>query len=290
MSLLDNLVFLVKTSYRVVRQPKMVRENVAVESEYSDGWNRYWDYLKNSRTLDQWLNIPGLEPSTNYFQVEGKLRYMSFDSTGYYRANLLEALTRNFPQAKSITEFGSGLGRNGLFLKSRMPNLAVFGYELCKPGVEIAREAAKKFDLDCQYSQLDYVRDPPSTYVFAPSDVAFTMFSLEQIPRDNQQALEHIRDHCLMGSIHIEPVSENYPCTFRGLLGKLDHWKVDYLSGFDQNVRNLNFSSVRVQRLASSHNPLMFPSVYVLANPASISKSPQVETSPEIQSNGQKPL
>ena len=268
MTALKKLVFLAKTSYRVVRQPKIVRGSSEVESEYSDGWNQYWDHLKRARTLNEWLSIPGLEPATSYFNVEGKLRHLSFDSTGFYRTTLVDALVQNFPQSTSVTEFGSGLGRNVLFLKSRMPKLKIYGYELCKPGVEIARQAAKKFDVDCQYSQLDYVRDPQSAYIFPVTDVAFTMFSLEQIPRRNQEAVEHIRDHCVLGSIHIEPVPENYPLTFRGLLGKFDHWKVDYLSGFDRNVRALDFADVSVKRLSSSHNPLMFPSLYVLRKSA----------------------
>lgn len=264
MTMLAKLVFLAKTSYRVVRQPKLVRGSSEVENEYSDGWNQYWDHLKKARTLDEWLRIPGLEPETRFFNVAGELSYISFDSIGFYQGTLLNALSQNFPQAASVTEFGSGLGRNVLFLKCRLPNLKVYGYELCKPGVEIAKEAAKKFDVDCQYSQLDYVRDPQDAYVFPATDVAYTMFSLEQIPRQNRNAVENIRDHCLLGSIHIEPVPENYPFTFRGLLGKLDHWKVDYLSCFDRNVRSMGFSRVTKEILTSSHNPLMFPSLYIL--------------------------
>jgi hypothetical protein len=264
MTMLAELVFLAKTSYRVIRQPKINRGKSEVEHEYSDGWNQYWDHLKNARNLAEWLRIPGVEPETRYFNVDGRLRYSSFDSTGYYRTALLDALTGNFPAADSVTEFGSGLGRNILYLKSKLPGLKAYGYELCKPGVEIANEAARKFDLDCQYRQLDYVRDPKEAYVFPITDVAYTMFSLEQIPSQNRTAVEHIRDHCLLGSIHIEPVPENYPFTFRGVLGKLDHWKVDYLSGFDRNVRALKFADVSIKRLSSSHNPLMFPSVYVL--------------------------
>jgi hypothetical protein len=282
MTTLAKLVFLAKTSYRVIRQPKIVRGRSEVENEYSDDWNQYWDHLKKARTLDEWLRIPGLEPATRFFNVDGKLRHISFDSTDYYRGTLLDALTRNFPRATSITEFGSGVGRNLLFLKNRLPNLEVYGYELCKPGVEIAREAAKKFYIDCKYSQLDYVRDPQDAYIFPATDVAYTMFSLEQIPRHNRKAVENIRDHSVLGSIHIEPVPENYPFTFRGLLGKFDHWKVDYLSGFDRNVRALEYAGVSVKRLSSSHNPLMYPSLYVLRKTAEGSTPSKSVLSPRI--------
>jgi hypothetical protein len=264
MNMPSKLAFLAKTSYRVVRRPKFTRGRPEVESEYSDGWNQYWDHLKRARTLSEWLRIPGLEPETSFFHVDGELRYLTFDSIGFYQATLLDALAQAFPQATSVTEFGSGLGRNLLFLKTKLPNLNLYGYELCKPGVEIAKEAARKFDVDCHYSQLDYVRDPQSAYVFPVTDVAYTMFSLEQIPRDNGIAIDNIRDHCVLGSIHMEPVPENYPFTFRGLLGKLDHWKVDYLASFDKNVRSIGFSEITNKVLTSSHNPLMFPSLYIL--------------------------
>ncbi|MEO8157952.1 MAG: hypothetical protein ABI648_09160, partial [Betaproteobacteria bacterium] len=93
MTMLAELVFLAKTSYRVIRQPKINRGKSEVEHEYSDGWNQYWDHLKNARNLAEWLRIPGVEPETRYFNVDGRLRYSSFDSTGYYRTALLDALT-----------------------------------------------------------------------------------------------------------------------------------------------------------------------------------------------------
>ncbi len=264
MSVLDRLSYLLKSSLYVVARPKLTRGSIDVESEYSDSWNQYWDHLGRARNLDEWLRIPGVEDRPAYFSIDGRLCHAGFDSMAYYRSWLTGALKTSFGAAESVTEFGAGLGRNILFLKSAMPHLAMYGYELCTPGVEIARKAAEKFGIDCQYSQLDYVRSPPAAYVFPGTDVAFTMFSLEQIPRANLEALKNIHGHCALGSIHIEPVPENYPVTYRGLLGRLDHWKVDYLSGFDRNVRSLELERVSKELLTSSHNPLMYPSMYVL--------------------------
>ena len=264
MSAIDRFFYLFKTSCYVVARPKLHRGGVDVENEYSEGWNQYWDHLKKARDLDAWLRIPGFEDGLAYFNVDGKLCHSAFDSMAYYRSKLVVALDAGFARATSVAEFGAGLGRNLLFLKKAMPHLTVYGYELCSPGVEIARKAAEKFGIDCQYSQLDYVRSPAAAYVFPETDVAFTMFSLEQVPRDNLQALTNIQAHCTQGSIHMEPVPENYPATLRGLLGRLDHWKVDYLAGFDRNVRLLPLDSVAVEILMSSHNPLMYPSLYVL--------------------------
>ncbi|HYV63908.1 MAG TPA: hypothetical protein VE958_14590, partial [Bryobacteraceae bacterium] len=134
----------------------------------------------------------------------------------------------------------------------------------CGPGVEIANAAALKFGAGIRYSQLDYLQDPPEKFVFPTTDVGMTMFSLEQLPRDSGRAVANMLRHVRLGTIHIEPVPENYPRTFRGMLGRIDHWKVDYLSGFERAVRALDLHDIRVEPLASAHNPLMFPSLYVL--------------------------
>ena len=93
---------------------------------------------------------------------------------------------------------------------------------------------------------------------------AFTMFSLEQLPRNNITAVRNILERVNLGTIHIEPVPENYPWSLRGILGRIEHRKVDYLSGFDAAVRDLGLKDIHVERLTSAHNPLMSPSLYVL--------------------------
>jgi Methyltransferase domain len=265
MTPLQKLAFVADTTRYVLRRPRIKRGVSNVTTEYSDGWNQYWDSLKRCSTLAEWLRIPGVEDRPFHCKVDGKLRRQAFDSSLYYREALRRALGTHFAAARSVTEYGSGLGRNLLYLKRRMPEMQLSGYELCAPGVEIARQAAEKFGLDCEYSQLDYVNEAEARYVLPRADVAFTMFSLEQIPRENRQALLNIHRHVALGSIHVEPVPENYPASYLGLLGRLDHWKVDYLTSFDRNARSIGASRVVHELLASSHNPLMFPSLYVLA-------------------------
>ncbi len=256
--------FLARKAYFVLRRPRLDRHTFNVLQEYSDGWNQYRAHLERAHSLHDWLRIPGLEDQPAFYNVNGDLRYESFDSVGYYRCILLDALRRHFPQARSVAEFGAGVGRNVLFLKRELPDWDVYGYELSSPGVEVAQAAAEKFGLQARYVQLDYLNDPPAKYAFPVTDVAYTMFSLEQLPRQNERAVRNMLDHVQLGTIHIEPVPENYPFSARGLLGRLDHWKVDYLSGFDRAVRELGLKQVIVERVASAHNPLMFPSLYVL--------------------------
>jgi hypothetical protein len=264
LSLPRRLEFHARAAWLTLRRGQQRRDNAAVVLEYSSGWDQYRMFLQRASSLDEWMRIHGLEDVPAFYNVNGKLAHMAFDSANYYRCSLLESIRKYFPEARSVAEFGCGVGRNLLFLKRELPELKCCGYELCHPGVEVATAAAKKFSFDVGYSQLDYVNDNEEKYAFPPTDIAFTMFSLEQLPRNSSVALKNILSRVKMGSIHIEPVPENYPWNVRGILGRIEHRKVDYLSGFDSVVRALNMPAVTVEKMTSAHNPLMYPSLYVL--------------------------
>ena len=260
----ENTKWLAKAAYVALRRHKEDRQKNDVLQEYSNGWKSYSNYLEKCDSLEDWLLIKGLEDDSAFYQISGELKYQKFDIGRFNKQKILETLIREFPDATSITEYGCGIGRNLLFLKKQLPHLKCYGYELCLPGVELANAAAKKFGLDVQFSQLDYVNGLDSEYVFPNVDVTFTMFSLEQLPTSNKQALENILRHTNQGSIHLEPVVEKYPYTLRGLIGRIEHWKVDYLKNFDKNISSTNFKEVKAEVLHTSHNPLMFPTLYVL--------------------------
>lgn len=264
LSMPKRLDFYARSAVFTLRRGQQKRDKAAVLSEYSSGWDQYRMYLQRAASLDEWMRIPGVEDGVAFHNVNGALSYEAFDSADYYRRTLLRSLREHFPDARSITEFGCGVGRNLLFLKREWPELQCFGYELCQPGVDVSTAAATKFGIDVSYSQLDYLNDGNEKYVFPQTDVAFTMFSLEQLPRGGGVALKNILSRVRRGSIHMEPVPENYPWTVRGILGRIEHRKADYLAGFDATARSLGLNNVILEKATSSHNPLMFPSVYVL--------------------------
>jgi SAM-dependent methyltransferase len=264
MSVVDQVGFYARSTLFTLRRGQQNRDTTAVLDEYTGGWDQYRKFLSSTKNLDEWLWIPEFEDRPAYCNVNGKLSFQAFDSADYYRRTLLDCIRRHFPKARSVTEFGCGVGRNLLFLKRECPDIECFGYELCQPGVEVAQAAAQKFGIQVSYAQLDYVKDAAEKYVFPETDIAFTMFSLEQLPRNSDEAVNNILGHVRLGSIHMEPVPENYPRSLRGVLGRIEHRRVDYLSGFDAAVRSMNLRSVTHEKMASAHNPLMFPSLYIL--------------------------
>jgi hypothetical protein len=82
-------------------------------------------------------------------------------------------------------------------LKHALPH---FKDELAQQGDDVARAAAKKFGVEAEYAQLDYVQAPAKSFVFPTTDVRFTMFSLEQLPETSERALRNILQRTRLGS------------------------------------------------------------------------------------------
>src|SRR5437588_317388 len=99
------------------------------------------------------------------------------------------------------------------------------------------------------------------------SDVSFTCFSLEQVPVDVHNALANILALSIRGSVHLEPVPENYPFTWRGIIGRIDHRKVNYVRNLDGVTKSCGAHIAERTILRTAHNPLMFPTLYVLRKP-----------------------
>lgn len=259
---LDKIRHISKLGYVAIRRPSISRSKTTVLSEYESGWQSYESVLEKCDSLESWLHLNQTERSPIVCNLNGKLSFTDYNMSEFNRNALLDCIHNQFKIISSITEFGSGLGLNLLTIKSRFPHIQCYGYELCENGVKVAREAAKKFGIDVEYSQLDFINDTEDKYVFPKTDIAFTMYALEQIPSKSDIAIAHILKHVTQGSIHIEPVVENYPFTIRGFLGRLEHWKVDYLRNFESNLKQIPNIQFHKKQLNTSHNPLMFPSMY----------------------------
>ncbi len=240
------------------------REAGYVREFHDVTWGRYRDWLGSARSLDEWLCIPGHDDRETVGQIDGKVVSHSFDWLAFRAGLIGDAIERHFPEATSVTEYGCGIGRNLLHLWRRFPKLELYGYELSPAGVEIAQAAAAKFQAPVRFAQLDYLRSPSEAFVFPTTDLAFTVSSLEQLPHTALVALKNMLDRSRLGSLHLEPVAENYPLTYRGLLGRLYTRRADYVRNFDAGVRGLPIKVVHREVTTTAHNPLIFPTLYVL--------------------------
>jgi hypothetical protein len=252
------------TVLHLLARPRMRRTTDFVQDGYESTWGAHREALAAATTLEEWLFIKGIDGRPTVHHIDGKIQRQSFDWNAFQMDRVMDAIDAHFPNAGSITEYGCGVGRNLLRLKQRFPKLQIYGYELARAGVEIAQDAAKKFGLEAKYAMLDYVNGRPEDFVFPKTDLALTVFSLEQLPYTNMIALKNMLDRAKLGTVHLEPVSENYPLSYRGLLGRVFTQRVDYLKNFDAGVHALPLKAVHKKVLSSAHNPLMYPTLYVL--------------------------
>ena len=260
---MSKAVDFLKLAKYVLNRKKIQRTTEAVTDEYTDTWNAFRDKLKNSNTVEEWLNDnDGIE---RYYNVDGNFSKQKFDSSDFYRKTLLNALEKYYPKVKSVAEFGCGVGRNLIYLHLKHPEIKFYGFELCKPGVELANKAAEKFGFPIKYYQLDYVNWIPTDIDIPNIDVAFTNFSLEQVPDRNFEAISNMYNRVNQGTFHLEPVVENYPFTIKGIISKMDHYKVNYLQNFEKNASRLvGKKNITKIVFSTAHNPLMYPSLYIL--------------------------
>jgi hypothetical protein len=247
-----------------VPQGVVKRTRDYVNDEFSGVWSRYGTRLDACTTYDQWMCIPGFDDKHIASLIDGRARWAAFDHTAFKVDAIVAIIAERFPEARSITEYGCGVGRNLLGVKRRMPQLACYGYELTDVGVAVATRAAEKFGLDVKYAKLDYVDDGPSSYTHPMTDLALTVYSLEQVPGSSCVAVQNMLAHSKLGSIHIEAPRENYPRTYRGAVGRLYSYTQNHFAHFDDDVRSLDLRAVHKAALGTAPHPLVYPSTYAL--------------------------
>lgn len=254
----------IKSALNILLQPSYKRTTSVVSDTYDNHWGNYEKALDECNSIEEWLWY-GTDINANY-NKNGRFQYGVFNSPKYYRNIIENAITDNFHSPKSISEYGCGIGRNLIYLYLKYPEISYTGYELSKEGVRLANKAANKFNLPIKYYQLDLVISPDSNTDILTSDLGLTVFALEQIPEAdrNRKALENIAARTNMGTIHLEPVVENYPNDLKGRLSKYKHHKDSYLTHFEENLSKIDKLEIILKKTYNTaHNPYMYPSLYV---------------------------
>jgi len=153
----------------------------------------------------------------------------------------------------TIVEFGSGTGRNVIWLKSKYPQINFIGLELSPERVELAREAAKRFDINVMFHTSNVCEKKlPSL----PSDIltCFSVHALEQMPRIYKAAVDNMMAIAPRQAFFFEPVCELYPYNLRGIVSRMRVRVKDRLAGLTSYLRQ-NYSLIKAERLAVGVNP-----------------------------------
>jgi len=235
-----------------------------VEHRYNIKWKKDKYILNNSNYLE-WVNG---KKEPDYHLINKKLVFCHFNERYFFLDKVFEILDKNFSNFKSLTEFGSGNGQNLLMLKKKYLNKKFYGYELSESGVEISKFAAEKFDLDVNYSKLNFAKNYNDVnHVYPKSDISFTFTALEQVSHYNdlKNSINNILNHSNLGCIFIEPIVENYPNTLHGKLSKIYHYKHNYIKQFEKVLNEIKIvKKYNKEVINFSGNPFMYLSLYII--------------------------
>jgi hypothetical protein len=175
-----------------------------------------------------------------------RMRCMSF---------ILEKLRYDLDDsAKTVIEFGCGDGRNLICLKKCFPNIRFIGYELSNKSVELCRAAAKHYNLDIEFKQVDVTSANKSELMSA--DICFSVHALEQIPRGYDKALTLMHSLAINAVYLFEPIHELYSFSLRGVLSRIRVRVFDRVSGLYNYAKKLPAKEFFAESLGFSDNPL----------------------------------
>jgi hypothetical protein len=180
-------------------------------------------------------------------------------SRGFLIGEIERRIGAVVPPGGTVAEFGSGNGRNVLYLKSRMPESHFVGLELSPVSVELARHLSTQFGHPVRFDVANACQPLPPG---APDrvDVAFSTHALEMMPRAFVGAIDNMLSIATRHVLFFEPIPELWPSTPRGWASHCRAYVMDRLRGFmPALVKRAAASGWRLdeaERLRTSTNPI----------------------------------
>ncbi len=181
------------------------------------------------------------------------------------RLLLLERLTDTVRQkvkpGQTVIEFGSGDGRNLLYLQKQFPDIRFVGLELSPISVELSGKAAEKFGISgVEFYQANVCTPLPANVARPDIGLIYSSFALEQMPRIFVQALENMFALKPSAIMLFEPVSELWSLSLRSLVARLRVRGIDRLVGLPAQLKNLlnahpDYALTSIKRSGIALNP-----------------------------------
>jgi hypothetical protein len=174
---------------------------------------------------------------------------------------LVETVRARVKPGQTVVEFGSGDGRNVLYLRTIFPDINFVGLELSPSSVQLSRFAAQRFGVqDVEFFQADVSKPLPAELTGRDFGLVYSSFALEQMPRIFDDALRNMLSLSPSSIVLFEPVPEVWPLNLRGLVGRLRVKAIDRLQDLPNAVMRLtrerpDFRVKRIQRSGLAINP-----------------------------------
>jgi SAM-dependent methyltransferase len=179
------------------------------------------------------------------------------------RRFLVEGMERRIralvPPGGTVAEFGSGSGRNLLYLKSRLPDLEFIGLDLSPVSVELARQLSNQFGHPVRFEVANACESLPAR-VPNRVDIAFSSHALEMMPRAFVGAIDNMLSIATRHVLFFEPIPELWPSTARGCASHCRAYVMDRLRGFmpalAERADAAGWAIDEAERLKTSTNPI----------------------------------
>lgn len=174
---------------------------------------------------------------------------------------LAEAVRTRVKPGQTVVEFGSGDGRNILYLSTLFPDIHFAGLELSPSSVQLSNLAAKKFQVSgVEFFQADVSQPLPAELGARDVALIYSSFALEQMPRIFEDAILNMFSLSPSSIVLFEPVPEVWPRNLRGLVSRLRVKAIDRLQYLPKIVRRLTqenprFNLIKIERSGLAINP-----------------------------------
>jgi len=174
---------------------------------------------------------------------------------------LVETVRKRVRPGQTVIEFGSGDGRNLLYLRKIFPEIHFIGLELSPVSVEVSNKAAEKFGISgVSFYQSNVCESLPDKLAGADIGLIFTSFALEQMPRIFRSAITHMLELSPSSIVLFEPVPEVWGTDLRGMVARLRVRTIDRLRHLPSTVSELlrsypNYRLVSLKRSGLAINP-----------------------------------
>lgn len=174
---------------------------------------------------------------------------------------LVETVRTRVKPGQTVVEFGSGDGRNLLYLQTLFPDIHFVGLELSPSSVQLSKLAAQKFNVSAvEFFQADASKPLPVDLSDRDVGLVYSSFALEQMPRIFEDAILNMFGLSPSSIVLFEPVPEAWPLNLRGLVARLRVKAIDRLRNLPNVVKRLTqehpeFRLVKIERSGLAINP-----------------------------------
>ncbi len=234
---------------RPERTPETVRQ------AYEEHRAECFRYFKDSRPdLDAY--VFGSETEKDFCLIDDRIVYDVISRPNRSITETIESYLGPYLRRPGafVVEFGSGDGRNLLWLKKRFPNVNFLGLELSPTSVDLSRAAAEFYGLNVDFLEANVCEPLPE--LPQPVSVCFSVFALEQMPRLYARAADNMLGLAQDAVLFFEPVEELFPVSLRGVISRMRVFCMDRLRGLKKYLERKEQNLVTAQRLRTAGNPL----------------------------------